>query len=252
MTYQDTSEKGTPNGYAGLDSSAKLLITELPVIDHGSLSGKSDDDHPQYQLRTEKGMSNGYAPLDTIGVVPLVHLPNELVVDSDLAAHEAAADPHPGYQLRSEKAAANGYASLGADGLVPGEQLPASFFGWNSFASGYVPATQDTLFEVPTGKIASVVYLSVINNSGASKDVELFIHRVAESPVSVGLQTLATTGATYLYVDVGSQWPLSAGDIIEGVATDGTSVAFIMLGYLKDETSASIWDLDGGDASTVY
>jgi hypothetical protein len=45
-------------------------------------------------------------------------------LDSDLAAHEAAADPHPTYQRESEKGAALGYASLDAATLVPDAQLP--------------------------------------------------------------------------------------------------------------------------------
>lgn len=35
--------------------------------DHGSLTGLSDDDHPQYQLRSEKDQPNGYPGLDEDG-----------------------------------------------------------------------------------------------------------------------------------------------------------------------------------------
>ncbi len=46
------------------------------VTDHGLLSGLSDDDHNQYQLRTEKGSANGYAGLDAgsrVAQDPKVH-----------------------------------------------------------------------------------------------------------------------------------------------------------------------------------
>lgn len=50
-------------------------------------------------------------------------------LDSDLAAHEAAADPHTGYQRESEKAAALGYASLDSSTLVPIAQIPTGSTG---------------------------------------------------------------------------------------------------------------------------
>lgn len=64
------------------------------MLDHGALTGKENDDHPQYAL------------------------------DADLTAHAAAADPHAGYQKETEKGAVGGYASLDAGGTVPDAQLP--------------------------------------------------------------------------------------------------------------------------------
>lgn len=42
----------------------QLASPGTTITDHGSLSGLSDNDHPQYQLRTEKNLASGYCGLD--------------------------------------------------------------------------------------------------------------------------------------------------------------------------------------------
>ena len=43
------SNKGQANGYCELDSNAQIPLSRIPGgLDHGSLSGLGDDDHPQY------------------------------------------------------------------------------------------------------------------------------------------------------------------------------------------------------------
>lgn len=52
-TKLDSSQKGVANGVATLDSSVKVPLIQIPSgIDHGGLSGLSDDDHPQYLNET--------------------------------------------------------------------------------------------------------------------------------------------------------------------------------------------------------
>lgn len=101
---QAVSEKDQAGGYIGLDGSNNINVggnvtvgglvdgrdvaadgakldnypSTPSAIDHGSLSGLSDDDHPQYQLRSEKGVANGYASLDGGGKVPAAQLPSAL------------------------------------------------------------------------------------------------------------------------------------------------------------------------------
>jgi hypothetical protein len=71
------------------------------VTDHGALTGLSDDDHPQYQLRSEENTANGYLGLDAGALVPDNRLPASIARDSEVAAavaaHEAAGDPHTQY-----------------------------------------------------------------------------------------------------------------------------------------------------------
>lgn len=180
------------------------------------------------QDKDEKGQADGYAPLDSIGVVPLVHLPTTVVTDSVLSTHAAASDPHTGYQLESEKGAVNGYAELDSDGYVPVGQLPSEFWGWNSAAVDLVPDTQDVLWEVPSGMSAAVRYLMVKNATSVNKDVDIHVRESgAGSSYSIGSVTLGD-GEYAIYTDAGVL-PLSAGDTIEGVATDGTSISFIIL-----------------------
>ena len=69
-TYQLLSGKGQPSGYASLGEDGKVPAEQLPSgqapSDHGSLTGLSDDDHPQY-LTASRGDAL-YAPLGTSGV----------------------------------------------------------------------------------------------------------------------------------------------------------------------------------------
>lgn len=232
--YQLRDEKGAPSGYAPLTAAGKLLTDDLPTIDHGTLTGLGDDDHPQYQRETEKGASNGYAPLDTIGVVPLVHLPSELVIASELTDHGAASDPHPVYQKETEKGSANGYASLDAGGFVPGDQLPASFFGWGSLSSGILTDSMDPIYTVPVGKVAQITFLSVKNtHASLTTEIELHILRGAVE-TDVGSVTLDYQEYVW-YLDSGVEyWTLSAGDqILASSFYDGIS-AFIITGAEKD------------------
>jgi len=232
--YQLRSEKGSALGYPTLDAAGKILSVNLPAIDHGGLTGLADDDHPHYQLRDERSLHDGYAPLNSIGVVPTVHLPTDLVVDADLAAHEAASDPHTGYQKESEKGSANGYASLDASGLVPVTQLPGSYFGWNSLASGFVATTQAAVFTVPSGKIARIAFFSVKNAISTTQTVDVFIHRSGESAVSVGAVELLELEYAW-YVTLGEEeWTLAAGDAIEAVTTTSSASAYVILGAILD------------------
>lgn len=203
-----------------------------------------------FQDISEKGQSNGYAPLDTIGQVPLVHLPNILVTTTGaLATHEAAADPHPGYQRESQKGVANGYPSLDASGLVPVTQLPAEFWGWESGFVGVVPAVQAALYTVPASKTAGVHYLLVRNTSSSTKSVDIHIRESgAMSSTSLGSVTLGEMEYA-IYTDTGPL-PLSEGDAIEGVASDGVSVAIIILVQENGGGSTPLGGGGGGLAET--
>ncbi|HEY0098386.1 MAG TPA: hypothetical protein VGB76_05470 [Pyrinomonadaceae bacterium] len=55
------------------------------VTAHGLLTGLSDDDHPQYQLRAEKNTANGYVGLDAGALVPDNRLPASIARDTEIA-----------------------------------------------------------------------------------------------------------------------------------------------------------------------
>lgn len=68
VPFQDVSA-GTQN---------RALASSLSpggASDHGSLTGLSDNDHPQYQLQSAKGLANGYASLDGSATVPIAQVP---------------------------------------------------------------------------------------------------------------------------------------------------------------------------------
>lgn len=191
------------------------------------------DPYPQYQLRTEKTVVDGYAPLNNIGVVPVVHLPVDLATSTDIADHEAAADPHTGYQKESEKGVANGYAELDSAGKIPSGQMPDSYWGWTSFASGFVSDSTSAIYTVPAGKIARIKFLSVKNITSDTQTVDVLIHRSGESAVSVGTAELLELEYAW-YVEDDNEWNLAEGDAIEAVTTDASSAVYILLGAELD------------------
>lgn len=93
--FQVPTEKGQPNGYAGLDGDGLVPLEQLPITnaDWATLEGK-----PTYvaagatkadargQIDAEytgnKGQTGGYASLDETGRVPVPQLPSGMVVDS--------------------------------------------------------------------------------------------------------------------------------------------------------------------------
>ena len=51
------------------------------MTDHGLLSGLSDDDHTQYQLRSEEDAANGYAGLDASSLLDPAQVPINTVTE---------------------------------------------------------------------------------------------------------------------------------------------------------------------------
>lgn len=232
--YELAANKGAPSGYPSLGPAGEIPENQIPTLPHGQLSELDQDQHPQYQKVSGKGQINGYAPLDGIGVVPHVHLPDDVTLAADLAAHEAAADPHAGYQKESQQGQPNGYPNLDANGTVPGSQLPLGFFGWNSISTGVVAATQSAIYTVPADKATNVTFLSIRNTSAVTQTVDVLIHRSGQTPVSVGTVELRELDyAWYVEINVES-WALSEGDAVEAVSTNVDSCYYVLLGSTKD------------------
>lgn len=60
LGIENQVNKNQPNGYAGLDSSTKLIVVQLPSV---------------VEQNTNKNQANGYPSLDSNGLVPLTELP---------------------------------------------------------------------------------------------------------------------------------------------------------------------------------
>ncbi|HXH05372.1 MAG TPA: hypothetical protein VNI83_02160 [Vicinamibacterales bacterium] len=154
--YQRESEKGLANGYASLDTSAKVPDAQIPdsiarVSQLPDLPGHvaASDPHAGYQLESERNAPNGYAGLDanarlTLARLPLADTDGKLLVrrsgsmaydtlqDSDIPAsiardsevtsalstHEGQTDPHPNYRLESTLLTDADIASANKDGLA--------------------------------------------------------------------------------------------------------------------------------------
>jgi hypothetical protein len=118
---QDTSEKGAANGYAGLDSSAKVAAGNLPDA--------TTTNAGIIEIATDAEVTDG---TDT----------SKAVTPKQLADK----------QNTSEKGAANGYAGLGADSKVSTTNLPEA----SSTAEGIIQIATDTEAEAGTVEIKAI------------------------------------------------------------------------------------------------
>lgn len=100
------------------------------TIDHGALTGLSDDDHPQYQKESEKSAANGYASLDASTLVPIAELP------TGTGATEVALGNHSHTPSVEELDLAQEAASLTGQHLTAGSPGPKTL--------GLVTIAQDT------------------------------------------------------------------------------------------------------------
>lgn len=135
---QDTSQKGSADGYAGLDASGQIIEAQVPssiardteLADAISLHTASvPHAHADLAAHDVLGLAT-QAELDAHAASGHTH-PNlaahdslGLATDAELLAHGVAADPHAGYQKESEKGQPSGFASLDVSGRVPDVQIP--------------------------------------------------------------------------------------------------------------------------------
>ena len=149
-------------------------------IDHGSITGLSDDDHTQYYNQTrgdaryqqlsEKGNPNGYASLDSGGKVPSSQLPS--FVDDVLEFANLAAFPGTGETGKIYVALDNNktYRWSGSAYIEISPSEVTSVFGRSGAVtaqSGDYTATQIT--NAPAGNISSTTVQLAINELDSEK-----------------------------------------------------------------------------------
>ncbi len=78
-----TSNRGVASGYAGLDSSSKLPVSNLPTITESMVSNLTAD-LAATEKTANKDQPNGYAGLDGSGLLKTSELPPSVVTDSQL------------------------------------------------------------------------------------------------------------------------------------------------------------------------
>ena len=122
FTAENIAQKNQPSGYAGLDSSSKILAALFPAAS-GDLSGS-------YPSNTVSGILGQALP--TLGSGNLKWNGNAWIFDST------------NYAASSLIGASNGIASLDGSGKVPTTQLPAAVLGamsyqgtWNASGGAY-------------------------------------------------------------------------------------------------------------------
>jgi hypothetical protein len=166
---ENLSNKGQPNGYAGLDGDGKVPVTQLPDAAltggsggggssamSGDIAGTTDNNFIVTGIKTKinnaeqvtsKNSANGYAGLDGSGflsssVVPPLPESKITNLDEDLAAKED----------KSARGQNNGYAPLDSSGKVPTINLPASGIAYvPGGTSDDTAAVQNYLTNMPNG-----------------------------------------------------------------------------------------------------
>jgi hypothetical protein len=169
---------GMANGVAQLDSSGKLVTSQLPASANApvtSVNGKIGDvilnsSDVGAVATSAVGNSNGVAPLDSSGLLPSSKLPSGVVTSvngytgptpvlnaSDVGAlTQTAADAR--YPLLTQVGAASGIAQLGSNSKVPIGQIPdlsASYLTVSEQGTANGVASLDATGRIPSGQLPS-------------------------------------------------------------------------------------------------
>src|SRR4029453_9544179 len=115
LNYQLRSEEGQPNGYASLDASGLVPLSQLPSLPPGP-TGPAGPAGPQ-GIQGIQGIQGVIGPQGPVGAAgpPGPQGPQGATgATPDLSL----------YQLKSEESQPNGYAALDSTGKVPLSQLP--------------------------------------------------------------------------------------------------------------------------------
>lgn len=112
------ANKSIAGGYAPLDASAFVPVTNIPSLSEAKITNLTSDLTAR-ELLANRGAASGYAPLDSSSLVPLANLPvlpQAQVTNllTDLGARE----------LTSHRGASNGYAPLDVNSKVPVVNIP--------------------------------------------------------------------------------------------------------------------------------
>lgn len=96
-----------------------------------------------------------------------------------------------------------------------------------ALGDGQLPATKQTLYTVPVGKTAIIQSIVLVNTTGASKTVNIYVNLTGTSRRILPLNLAVMASAK---VDDNTQVTLEAGDTIEGDCSVATSVDYVISG----------------------
>jgi hypothetical protein len=117
-----TANKGAVNGYAPLDGSSKVPISNLPIGATSSTVTVGNDSRITGAEQTaNKGAASGYAPLDGSSKVPISNLPTGATSSTVAVGNDSRIT---GAEQTANKGAANGYAPLDGSSLIPIINVP--------------------------------------------------------------------------------------------------------------------------------
>ena len=138
------TNKGAVNGYAPLDSNAKVPVNYVPSTTWGSITGNITTQTDLLTIlntkedKNNRGIAGGYAPLDSNAKVPTINVPSTTwgsitgTVSNQIDLQGIFDQIESEIQLRellSHKATANGYAPLDSNAKIPIIHLPSTTWG---------------------------------------------------------------------------------------------------------------------------
>lgn len=95
-------------------------------------------------------------------------------------------------------------------------------------ADGQLPSAKGTLYTVPGSTKTYVKFFSVNNVSGIDQNVEIFLN-VSGTSRKIAFATLTPNDGARI-IDKDEAVTLEAGDLIEGLSTNATSVDYVITG----------------------
>lgn len=99
----------------------------------------------------------------------------------------------------------------------------------SALADGQLPLSKGTLFTVPSGKVAIINSIVMVNTSGSTLAVNLYVNRTGTSrrifPKDLQMNPNGMIQETFALT-------LEAGDILEGNAGTATTVDYVVSGVL--------------------
>ena len=168
------------------------------TIDHGALTGLSDDDHPQYLLRTDKAADSD--KLDGVDITAFKGL-------------NSLADPDADRVLFwDDSAGALKWLTVGNGLLLSGTTLTANLGQWTSFTPTYTGWTSETVTGIfKYSVIGNIVFLLIDMTAGTSNATNAYI----DLPVDADLNA-SYGGALGMAMDNGTVLSVAAKWYIGG------------------------------------
>jgi hypothetical protein len=218
---ENTGNKGAPNGYAPLNASSQLPLTNLPAIPYSQTSGVQPALGFTPENTASKAQPNGYASLDTNGLVPVTQLPY-----TTLPSVATAGDVNPAGNLNATGNVNAGIGSTAAGCVHLSDANAVHDMGVCAPASGF-----NGMFTLPpvagtTGQVLALntsggtSWLSTLRGTSATPTLVAG----AAAGTSPATSVIGTNNSGKFTITIGSS-PAGSGAALATIQFAGTALA---------------------------